>query len=548
LHYKKDGTLDMRYSSSKAVAAQSNPSYNVSSGCSRPQSASQSSSSNLHYKKDGTLDMRYSSSKASVAAQSPQLAPDLHYKKDGTLDMRYRSSKEAAVGAASPNSVAGLDLHFKKDGTLDMRYSSSKAFAAQSSSSSKLAAGIQGLNLSSSFRYPSNLPLRKDGKPDKRYKVVKEWLRLQAKAVEQASCNFPSRSSVDCCGFSRSQYWTERSSDEGFVQAREEQRKSEIAPPTICEENVLASEGVDVGVLEIPADQFAFDQSAEELGRGAFGVVRKAIWREQQVAVKSLHCTALTRAERKDFDRELKAMCQAGNHPNIIQLFGYCLQPLCLVMELAKYGSLTHVLHYSTDAHIEANITDGRIKKKIAVGILNALIRLQSCNITHGDIKPQNVLLVEDFVPKITDFGLVRLRAKSASSTNAAAIAAEDDDVGGRAAGTAAYMAPELLQLDTFASESTDVYSYGIVLNELIQEEEPYSEQYNAFLGKGPYAAANYAQAGRRPQMHDDTPVDLKGIIQRCWHAVPSNRPKLSVLITLLLSVEFPESFGLAEA
>ena len=101
-HYKKDGTLDMRYSSSKAAISSgfySGVGSSFSGFCGSNSYSSGSSSRGLHYKKDGTPDMRYSSSKAAVASEygstSTGKGSDLHYKKDGSLDMRYKSSREA---------------------------------------------------------------------------------------------------------------------------------------------------------------------------------------------------------------------------------------------------------------------------------------------------------------------------------------------------------------------------------------------------------------------------------------------------------------------
>jgi hypothetical protein len=128
LHFKKDGSLDMRFSSSKAAAATLGDAI-------------------VHIKADGTLDMRYASSKATATGGSvpggsspakppappPSSSSGLHYKADGTLDMRYASSKAAATGGSvysipqvHQSVSGGGGLHYKKDGTLDMRYSSSK--------------------------------------------------------------------------------------------------------------------------------------------------------------------------------------------------------------------------------------------------------------------------------------------------------------------------------------------------------------------------------------------------------------------------------------
>ena len=98
----------MRYSSSKEAAASG-----VGSGYGSTSSYSGGSASGLHYKKDGSLDMTFSSSKqaVSLAETSNQMSvntppSDLHYQKDGSLDMRHRSSKQEMYGASSKPVVA----------------------------------------------------------------------------------------------------------------------------------------------------------------------------------------------------------------------------------------------------------------------------------------------------------------------------------------------------------------------------------------------------------------------------------------------------------
>jgi 16S rRNA C1402 N4-methylase RsmH len=130
LHYKKDGTLDMRYTSSREA-----------SGYPSSSASSSTSSDPLHYKQDGSLDMRYSSSKAADATAefNTSTGDDLHFKKDGSLDMRFNSSKIAGQPVASSQSG---DLHYKKDGSLDMRYNSSKVASGLSNDLKKNAADI----------------------------------------------------------------------------------------------------------------------------------------------------------------------------------------------------------------------------------------------------------------------------------------------------------------------------------------------------------------------------------------------------------------------
>lgn len=116
-HYKANGSLDMRFSSSKSYVSSGGSMWGPSSSsyCS-PSSNFTSSNDNYHYKKDGTLDMRYKSSKDYVSStnngyglrgnrdDSYSFSPsndDYHYKKDSTLDMRYKSSKDYVLAGGS---------------------------------------------------------------------------------------------------------------------------------------------------------------------------------------------------------------------------------------------------------------------------------------------------------------------------------------------------------------------------------------------------------------------------------------------------------------
>ena len=139
MHYKKDGSLDMRYSSSKASVSSGSYGSNRVSYASHSNTPAHvfmspsSQNSAMHYKNDGSLDMRYSSSKVAVqSSRAPMDSPaasnsSLHYKIDGSLDMRYSSSKAAISSpiVSSPSNAA-TTIHLKKDGTPDMRFNTSK--------------------------------------------------------------------------------------------------------------------------------------------------------------------------------------------------------------------------------------------------------------------------------------------------------------------------------------------------------------------------------------------------------------------------------------
>jgi serine/threonine protein kinase len=291
------------------------------------------------------------------------------------------------------------------------------------------------------------------------------------------------------------------------------------------------------------------DEDGELLGQGGFGAVYKGTWSDKQVAVKKLHAAKLTKKERKMFIRETLILGMLGDHPNIVKLYGYTLHPVSLVMEYVSKGSLSYLLHYCEDAQVEAKMTDGRVKLNILLGIAYGMAQLHECSVTHGDLKPQNVLITDDFQAKIADFGLATFRAKAASTTSSHMLSAsagdgdEDVDFEGIAGGTAAYMAPELLNTSTTASEKTDVYSFGVLMNEVLHEEEPYQQNLRQFVGKGPFAAVLFAKDGNRPQIRDKkvTPESRK-LIERCWSQRAGDRPKFSEIASLLRQTTVPHA------
>ncbi|XP_011638653.1 mitogen-activated protein kinase kinase kinase 9-like isoform X3 [Pogonomyrmex barbatus] len=205
-------------------------------------------------------------------------------------------------------------------------------------------------------------------------------------------------------------------------------------------------------------------QLEEVIGVGGFGKVYRGFWKKREVAVK---------AARQDAGEEpsvtLENVRQEAKlfwllkHENIVQLEGVCLKMpnMCLVMEYARGGSLNRVL---SGRKIRPDVlVDWAIQ--IARG-MDYLHNKAPISLIHRDLKSSNVLLSEpiendDFqykTLKITDFGLAREVYKTTRMS---------------AAGTYAWMAPEVIKKSTF-SKASDVWSYGVLLWELLTGETPY--------------------------------------------------------------------------
>eukprot|EP00041_Stephanoeca_diplocostata_P033130 m.1085605 g.1085605 ORF g.1085605 m.1085605 type:complete len:562 (-) comp24279_c0_seq39:4214-5899(-) len=553
LHYRKDGGLDMRYASSRAAVsgASSSSGSNYTSSYTGRSGRSVSrvtphtppaKNPEVHYRKDGQLDMRYSSSKQAVLqghtppqspaskAMQPQKStpsmnnPDeLHFTKSGNLDMRFKSSKEHVGNTNSVTRISNANnpegLHFTKSGNLDMRFKSSKQLDSDSTyrtGKSKLGdtddAGV--------------LHFTKSGNLDMRYTSSREYLRVQAAARQEEKY---------VSAFDRvAEYHRKLNENDEFRQQLDIYKQEAVEPtlePTLfCEATETAKNTDEQDIVK----EFVFSKfkSTEELGRGTFGIVLKSQLPEtnEPCAVKKLHLSQLTKKDKASFKKEIQVMSRL-DHPNIIKIYGYCNDEHAIVMEFAPNNSVSFQLYFNENKRDEARMALGRTKKKIIFGIANGLNQIHKLGITHNDIKSANILLDKDFEAKICDFGLSHLRSKTSSTSSIRS--------DGQRGGTSAYMAPELLDFDVAPSESSEVYAFGILMNEIISETEPYCDDFPKFVGRGDFAAVHYAATGKRPLLPANMCAHFKELIEQCWATRHTDRPDLATILTQLSGQEF---------
>jgi eukaryotic-like serine/threonine-protein kinase len=243
-----------------------------------------------------------------------------------------------------------------------------------------------------------------------------------------------------------------------------------------------------------------------ELGRGGMGTVYKA-WQvklKRIVALKVLRADAYAEtnaAARFQAEAEAAARFQ---HPNIVQVFevgehdgtGY------LVLEYAAGGGL--------DRRLSENLQDPRENARLIEILARAIHFAHERGIVHRDLKPANVLLTDDGVPKITDFGLAKLLEREDALTRQ-----------GEIAGTPSYMAPEQVrgQISEIAP-TTDVYSLGAILYETLTGRPP-------FKGTTPLSTLEQV-ATQEPlspsKMQRHLPRDLVTICLKCLAKEPGRR------------------------
>ncbi|CAN6208565.1 unnamed protein product [Urochloa humidicola] len=193
----------------------------------------------------------------------------------------------------------------------------------------------------------------------------------------------------------------------------------------------------------------------EELGRGGSGVVYKGVLSdERKVAVKKL--SDMIQGEQ-EFRSELSVIGRIY-HMNVVRIWGFCAEKThrLLVSEFVEKGSLDRVLFDNLNL---SPVLQWSQRYNIALGVAKGLAYLHhECLewIVHCDVKPENILLDEEFEPKIADFGLVKLLGRGVGAQMLS-----------RVHGTRGYIAPEWA-LNLPITGKADVYSYGVVLLELV--------------------------------------------------------------------------------
>ncbi|KAB5517148.1 hypothetical protein PHYPO_G00186110 [Pangasianodon hypophthalmus] len=255
----------------------------------------------------------------------------------------------------------------------------------------------------------------------------------------------------------------------------------------------------------------------EVVGRGAFGVVCKAKWKGKDVAIKTIE----SESERTAFFVELRQLSRV-NHPNIVKLYGSCQNPVCLVMEYAEGGSLYNVLHGAEPLpHYTASHAMSWCMQ-CAQGV-SYLHGMKPKALIHRDLKPPNLLLVAGgTVLKICDFGTA-CDIQTHMTNNK---------------GSAAWMAPEVFEGNNY-SEKCDVFSWGIILWEVITRRKPFDE-----IGGPAFRIMWAVHRGTRPPLIKNLPKPIESLMTRCWSKDPSQRPSMEEIVKIMthLMKYFPGS------
>ncbi|KAF3702490.1 Tyrosine-protein kinase FRK [Channa argus] len=259
-------------------------------------------------------------------------------------------------------------------------------------------------------------------------------------------------------------------------------------------------------------DQWEIDRKSikmmRKLGAGQFGEVFEGIWNETTaVAVKTLKPGTM---DPEDFLREAQIMKRL-RHPKLIQLYAVCTmeEPIYIITELMKNGSLLEYL--LKDKGSTLRISD---QIEMAAQVASGMAYLELQNYIHRDLAARNVLVGENNICKVADFGLARVFMK------------ENENVYEAREGTkfpVKWTAPEAIHHNKFTIKS-DVWSFGILLYEIMT------------FGQMPYPAmTNYQVVQRIPQGYrmpcpPSCPKVMYDIMIDCWKENEQERPTFETL------------------
>ncbi|KAM3620409.1 uncharacterized protein V6R79_022810 [Siganus canaliculatus] len=229
------------------------------------------------------------------------------------------------------------------------------------------------------------------------------------------------------------------------------------------------------------------------IGEGEFGAVYEGEYMDQRVAVKTIKCDVTAQL----FLQETAVMTKL-QHKNLVRLLGVILHKgnCQIVTELMTKGNLVNFLRTRG-----RSVLNSAQLLHFALDVCEGMEYLEAKKLVHRDLAARNVLLSDDSVAKISDFGLTKV----------------DSKVSDNAKLPVKWTAPEALKKEKFSTKS-DVWSYGVLLWEI------YS------FGRQPYPkmtlteVKEQVEAGYRMEPPENCPVGVYAIMRICWEQEPRRR------------------------
>nr|KYP67463.1 Serine/threonine-protein kinase CTR1 [Cajanus cajan] len=284
----------------------------------------------------------------------------------------------------------------------------------------------------------------------------------------------------------------------------------------------------DVAEYDIPWEEIAMGEriGLEKLNcncvaciwhAGSYGEVYRGDWHGTEVAVKKFLYQDISGESLEEFKSEVQIMRRL-RHPNVVLFMGAVTRPpnLSIVTEFLPRGSLYRLIHRPN------NQLDERRRLRMALDAARGMNYLHNSTpvIVHRDLKSPNLLVDKNWVVKVCDFGLSRMKHSTFLSSRSTA-------------GTAEWMAPEVLR-NELSDEKCDVFSYGVILWELCTLRQPWG-------GMNPMQVVGAVGfQHRRLDIPDDVDPAIADIIRQCWQTDPKLRPTFAEIMAALKPLQKP--------
>jgi serine/threonine protein kinase len=258
------------------------------------------------------------------------------------------------------------------------------------------------------------------------------------------------------------------------------------------------------------------------LGQGSSGKVCKAEYRGVSVAAKEVVGVPWARTD-EEIATSMQRLIDA-RHPNLVLLMGIARPPqkqgekgrLFVVSEFMERQSLYSVLH-DTSVTLDWKTTIG-----FMTDVAKALMYMHQSRppLIHGNLTSRNILVSEDLVCKIGDYGLDAVW-NGAAEKQASSL----------------WNAPEVFK-KSVRSKATNVFSFGIIMWEMLTRRAPYQDARGAAVVTSPVdmirLAKEITELGVRPDLPDNTPPALANLLKACWSATPEHRPEPDLIMQML--------------
>ncbi|CAI0426887.1 unnamed protein product [Linum tenue] len=285
--------------------------------------------------------------------------------------------------------------------------------------------------------------------------------------------------------------------------------------------------------------------SANKVGEGGFGSVYKGRLQDgSMVAVKVLSVEMESMRGEREFISELAALSNL-RHDNLVILHGCCVEgsDRYLVYEYMENNSLAHTLLGNDQNRMKFS---WEARRHVSIGVARGIAYLHEevkPHVLHRDIKASNILLDDNFTPKVSDFGLSRILRDNSSYVST------------RVAGTLGYLAPEYA-VSGHLTRKSDVYGYGVLLMEIISGRSvvdfdiELGEHYLVQMAWSTYRAKKLLQIvdpALNMNYSEEEALRFLKISLLCVQETAKRRPMMSTVVEMLRNEIELESYEISE-